>query len=359
MMGGWNTGSGASIHAEFIGREWIKKGVELSVFSFYDYSFHGKVFTKSPDKEESYVTRCFTKYGYPEPKLDTSAILEQDFEIFVVQDLGMLPISRLASIFPEIKKRARTVNIIHDGELSKKTGFFNFDWDHVVCFDTRYYEFLKKAYPENLLSIIPYPAAPLMRGNRIKARERLDLPQDKKIIFIFGQAAEKAARIYPVLNKLSEKYDIFLMVVSKIEKTINAFKDIASDIRFQLKIIEEAPGMNGLYEYLHSADCTIYNKRSEPVVVVASSIFQCLGSDCPVIALNSNFVDFFENEIIKYKDEYELESSIIDVFEKGDKYQKQQKALEEYLKNNSSSVVAGKFLELFKKLREENGLKKI
>ena len=29
MMGAWNTDSGASIHAELIGRSWIEKGIDL------------------------------------------------------------------------------------------------------------------------------------------------------------------------------------------------------------------------------------------------------------------------------------------------------------------------------------------
>ncbi|MFH1837069.1 MAG: hypothetical protein ABH862_03010 [Candidatus Omnitrophota bacterium] len=350
MMGAWNTASGAGVHAELIGREWVRKGIDLKVFSFYDYSFHGKVFTTPPDKEESYVVRCFTKYGYPHPQLDTEAILKEDFDIFVVEDLGMLPLKKLFSIYPEIRKRTKTVNIIHDGKLSEKSGFFDFDWDHVVCFDERYNGFLKKIYPEETISIIPYPAASLVRGDKIEARKKLGLPQKKKIIFVFGQTAEKAAAIYPVLNRLNKKYDMLLVTVAKVERTIEAFKNVASELKFDLEIIEEAPDIERLYDYLHASDCTVYNKSSDPLVVVGSSIFQCMGSGCPIIALDSNFVHTLDKEVIRYRDEYELERSIIDVFEKGEKYQDQQSAIEAYLQENSAEHIAGKFIELFEKL---------
>ena len=34
MMSAWNQDSGVSVHAELIGREWVKMGHRLSVFSF-------------------------------------------------------------------------------------------------------------------------------------------------------------------------------------------------------------------------------------------------------------------------------------------------------------------------------------
>jgi len=125
MMGAWNTDSGASIHAELIGREWVKMGIDLKVFTFYRHAFHGMAFTRKED--EDYVSRCFTVQGFPEPHMDTAPFLENDYDIFVAQDLGMLPREQLLDIFPYIKKKAKTINVIHDGELSTKPNFFKFD----------------------------------------------------------------------------------------------------------------------------------------------------------------------------------------------------------------------------------------
>lgn len=347
MMGAWNTDSGASIHAELVGRAWAEKGIDLKVFSFYRHSFHGTALTKKQDDEEDYVTRCFTVYGAPHPELDTKPILDADFDVFVVEDLGMLPMNQLLAIFPQIKKRAVTVNIIHDGALSEKPEFFKFDWDHNVCFDDRYYRFLKPAYPEGRLTRIPYPAAPYLPGDMKKAREELGLPQDKKIVLMFGAAAEHALNTTLVLDRLSKQYDIKLVVVTEVEKVLEDYGMILPRVNFDLEIIERSPDMDLLYKYLYASDCMIYNKHSKPVVVLASTVFQCLGSDCPIVSLDSNFVYNFHREILKYRNFYELEDNLIDIFEHGPKYQDHKEATRLYLKDYSAEPTADKFLRLF------------
>ncbi len=356
MMGAWNTDSGASIHAELVGRGWARKGIDLKVFSFYRHSFHGTVITKTPEEEEDYVKRCFTVYyesGFPEAELNPKPLLEEDYDIFVGQDIGMLPLKQLLKIFPEIKKKAKTINVIHDGALSKRPEFFELDWDQVVCFDDRYYDFLKEKYPEDKLTMIPYPCFPLKRGNMEKVREKLKLPKEKKIVFIFGAMSAYGSGITSMLDTLADKYDIKLIVCTRDEKALERFRPLQSKTKIDLVIIEKAPPMDKLYEYLYAADCLIYPKPSKAGVVVASTVFQCMGSGCPTIALDSNFVYPFNNEVLKYKDEHGFTENVVDVFEKGEKYQAQQAAIEKYLKENSSEAVAEKFIKLFEKMLKE------
>lgn len=354
MMSAWNSDSGASIHAELIGREWVRKGIDLKVFTFYKHAFHGMAHTKKED--EDYVTRCFTAYGFPNLEMETAALLDADYDIFVAQDLGMLPINHLLDIFPQIKKKAKTVNVIHDGALSKKPNFFKFEWDHVVCFDERYFSFLKGAYPEGIISIIPYPAHPLQPGDKMKAREELGLPLDKKIVLIFGQAAESALNTVVVLDRLvltNDKYDICLVVLTEIERVLSKFRHIQDRVKFDFRVIEQAPEIELLYKYLHAADCMIYNKHSSPVVVVGSSIYQCLGSKCPILVRNSNYMDPFGWEVVRHEHYYELEDNLVDVFEQGKKYKRQQQAVEDYLEDNAAEPTAEKFLRLFEDLLEK------
>jgi hypothetical protein len=61
-------------------------------------------------------------------------------------------------------------------------------------------------------------------------------------------------------------------------------------------------------------------------------------------------VDSFSREVIKHKNYYELEENLIDIFEKGKKYHMQQRALEDFLEENSARPTATKFLELFEDL---------
>ena len=350
MMGSWNTDSGASIHAELVGRAWVEMGIDLQVFSFYRHSFHGSALTVNATEEENYVKRCFTVYGVPKPEMDTRPLLEADYDIFVAQDLGMLPMTHLLDIFPEIKKKAKTVNVVHDGELSKKPEYFHFDWDHVVCFDRRYFDFLKNGYPEGIISMIPFPAYPYIPGDIQKAREELDLPRDKKIVLVFGGAADYSVNASLVLDRLAEKYDIMLLVVTEIEKVLEDFKRIQGKTGFEMKIIEHSPSMELLNKYLYASDCMFYNKPSMPIIVVSSTIFQCMGSGTPILALDSNFTDSFNREVIKHVNYYELEENLLDVFEKGEKYQKQQKAIAEYLEQHSAQKVAERYIRLFESL---------
>jgi hypothetical protein len=352
MMGAWNTDSGASIHAELIGRAWVEMGIDLKVFTFYRHSFHGTAITAKPREEEKYVSRCFTVYGAPHPEFDTKPILNADFDVFVVEDLGMLPMPQLLAIFPQIKKKAVTVNVIHDGDLSDKPEFFKFEWDHNVCFDSRYYDFLKVAYPEGKLSIIPYPAFPYRPFDMEKAREELGLPKDKKIVLLFGQAAEHAINTTLVLDRLAKKYDICMLLVTEVESVLEDYQGLIPRVDFDLKIIERSPDMDLLYKYLYASDCMIYNKHSRPTVVVGSTVFQCMGSGCPILSLDSNFVDSFHREVLKYHNFYELEDLLVDVFEKGPKYKQQQEAVKIYLDDYSDRPTAMKFVNLFETLQK-------
>jgi hypothetical protein len=350
MMGSWNTDSGASIHAELVGRAWKELGVDLKVFSFYRHSFHGTALTKTASEEEDYVTRCFTLYGVPNPDMKTKYILDEDYDIFVAQDLGMLPMAHLLDIFPEIKKKAKTVNVVHDGELSDKPEYFKFDWDHVVCFDQRYFDFLKHGYSEGKITIIPFPSNPYLPGDKMKAREDLGLPKDRKIALVFGGAADYSVNASLVLDRLAEKYDITLLVVTEIEKVLEDFRRIEGKTKYDLRIIEDSPEMELLNKYLYASDCMLYNKPSMPIIVVSSTIFQCMGAGTPILALDSNFTDSFNKEILKHVNYYELEENILDVFEEGHNYKMQQEAIRSYLEDYSSTRVAEMFLELFENL---------
>ena len=362
MAGSWNTDAGPSIHAEPIGKEWVKKGIDLEILSFYRHSFHGTTFTKTPEEEEKYVKRCFGVYDHLDVKIDPDPFLKDDYDIFVVQDLGMLPLPQLIKIYPAIKKKAKTVNIIHDGAPSDRPEFYKFDFDAVVCFDQRYKDFLKDNYPEEKIHIIPFPADTYKPGDKMKAREELGLPKDKKIVFTFGPASEFTMSIHGVLDRLTDKYDVLLVVATFNENIIRGYRDVKPNVKFDLKIIEKMLERDVLYKYLHAADCLVYNKGSMPCVVVASTIFQCMGSMCPILAYESNFIHTFNEEVIKYSNFYELEEDLADVFEEKVKYKNNQRAVVSYLEQNSAGPISEKFLGLFESLLKtggKNGLKKI
>lgn len=347
MMGAWNTDSGASIHAEFVGRGWKKLGHAVKVFSFYKHSFHG---TAIVGEDEDYVTRCFTVWNGPPPRLDPVPFLTSDFEFFVTQDLGMLPKDELGKIFHWIKKRAKTITVIHDGKLAEDPGFYQFDWDAIVCFDKRYKEFLARAYPEERIHIIPYPCRSLEPGDRRKAREELNLPQDKKIVFLFGPAAKNSLENIPAIIPLKDKYPVMLLVVTRDREGIKGFGELKANHQIEVELREESPDIHQLYKYLWAADALLLTKKPAGWVVISSTVFQCLGAGCPIVAFNSDFVELFDKELMKFSNHEQLKENLIDIFEQKSAVQATLKAAEKYVKANSGEEIAKKFLKFFENI---------
>lgn len=347
MMGAWNTDSGASLHAELIGRAWVEEGHELSVLTFYDYAFHG---TQIVGEDEDYVKRCFTVEGHSPPNLEPIPFLTIEYEVFVVQDLGMLPKDLLAKIFHRIKKKAKVVNVIHDGDLSRVPSFYQFEWDALVCFDQRYRNFLIKAYEPSKIHIIPYPCYPVMKGNKRAKREKLGLPEDSKIVFCFGPAARLVTEIVPSIAELGGDYPILLLVVTKHEGAIEQFRSLQESGILDIELRKEAPDMGRLYDYLHASDLLLINKKSIDRVVVSSTVFQCLGSGCPIIARDSNYVEYYDTEMMKYSTKEELQRHLRSVFDQTEEYRIAIKAAEDYVEKNSAQVVGRRYIELFNSL---------
>ncbi|MBC8499585.1 MAG: hypothetical protein H8D39_03555 [Candidatus Atribacteria bacterium] len=353
MMSAWNQDSGVSVHAELIGREWVNMGHRLSVFSFLKTDFHG---TAIVGEDEDYVSRCFTTSGAKRPFLNVQPILKADYDIFVTQDLGMLPQDELAKIFHLIKQRAKTVTIIHHNRLPTNPSFYQFDWDAIVCFDDRYHNFLSKGFSEEKLHLLPYPCYPKRCGDRFKAREKLDLPQDRHILLLFGQRAVKEHLVLlPILENISRSLPILLLVVSKRDLgQIKTFKGS----HLEILIRKEAPDIERLYTYLHASDILLYHRRAPSGVVVSSTTYQCLGSGCPILALNSNYFYNMDGAVITYTNFEEFEANLIEILNQGPRYLNWQRTLDDFLSRNSAVSVANQYIELFQFLLKKKVVKR-
>jgi hypothetical protein len=350
MMGAWNTDSGASIHTELIGRSFIELGHEILVYSFFKHSFHGTAFVS---EDEDYVTRCFTVFSEKNPQLLATPFLKNDYSFFVVEDLGMLPQDHLGKIFHWIKRKAKTINVIHDGNLKEDPSFYQFDWDAIVSFDKRYYDFLKLAYPEEIIHIIPYPCLPWHPGNKKKNRKKLGLPLDKKIILLFGPSSYYGVEKYHIIKEFEGDYPILILVVTKHKESLKNWQELKYKSRRDIiEIREETPSIGRLYEYLYASDLLLYNKPSKAgIVTVASTAFQCLGSGCPMVALKSSFVETLNDAVYQYKNDEEFKLCIASVFKKDRKYEEIIKNAEEYVEGNSAINVSKRFVKLFESLR--------
>lgn len=350
LMTRWNVPSGQASHAEPIGRAWLEMGHELKVFapSGMDLSLIYR-------RDEPFVQRCYIQDVWGERErsdffFDRRLFLEEDYEIFLVEMAAIMPKPELLEIFPRIKKKAKTVHVVHETALPSDPSWYKFDWDAIVCFDKRFKEFLVKAFPEAKISIIPFPCHPPEHGDMRKARKRLRLPLDKKIVFAYGaDSVHFHVGLLPIIAKLSKDYPILFLLLT--HHTEHPVPEMCSLPEFFL-VRDELPTEEQLYTYLHASDAYIYWGRvSIEGVGVSACVATCLGAGRPVLVPGyCNFFDLAGKEVIKYVDSQDLEQKLRGVFEGTQDVKESLAAAEEYAAKNSGRAVATQFIELFQKI---------
>jgi predicted nucleotidyltransferase len=343
MMSAWNTDSGVSIHAELIGKEWVKMGHELKVFSFIREDFHGDGFTNK--KDEDYVVRCFgtsMKTNY----LDPRPIVSSDYDVFVVQDLRVLPVENLSKIFPVIKKRAKAVvHVLHENHLPEEPWFYQFDWDAVVYFDKRQ-DFIKRIYKNSYY--IPFPCAPPRKGEKEQARKTLKLPLDKKILLIFTQRGYA-----PYLPDLPDSFlkDTLFLILGRKGEVADLLETYSKSPNILVKEEEVLP-WDEFDKYAFASDAIMFHKfRSRQHAVVSTTVFQLLGTGRPLLVpKHSDFFHPLKREVLKYGDHIELGRLVVDVFKGEERVRKSLDAAEKYVKKYSAKKIALNFIRLFKNI---------
>lgn len=353
MMTRWNVPSGQSSHAEPIGRAWLKMGHKLKVFAPA-----GMDLSLIYQKDEPFVRRCYMQDIWGERDrsdyfFGLRPFLEADYEIFLVEMAAIMPMPELLSIFPQIKRKAKTIHVVHETGLPQDPNWYKFDWDAIVCFDERYKEFLGKAFPQEKIAIIPFPCHPPAHGTKKAARKLLGLPLDKKIVFAYGaDSVYFHADLLPVMEKLSQEYPVlFLLLTHHTQTTVPELK--SKPRYFMLR--DEMPTDDRLYTYLHASDAYIYYGRvSIDGVGVSSCVTTCLGAGRPVLVPGyCNFFDPSGKEVIKYGDFDDLEQKLRAIFEGTKSVRESLVAAERYAARYSAHEIASQFIELFERVRGE------
>lgn len=346
MMSRWNIPCGVSIHAELVGRAWVEMGHKLDVLAPIEWENY------QSDVDEPFIKRC---YRLPKPNtvdgyfFDPEPFLNIDAQIFVVQNLEILPMKDLLKVYPIIRNRSKTVFVVHEGKPPKDPTFYKFEWDAIVCFDERYKRFLKNIFPEEKIFIIQYPCHPILHGNKIEARKKLNLPLDKKVIFNYGIGVYRHLHLLPTIKRVNERYPLVLLTMTHIPDWYELFEAVKSIYPF-IDLRKGDIPIKDLYTYLHASDALLVHKDSAEAVVVPSTAFLCLGSGCPILAYDTNFFEVFDQEVIKYS---ELELALTEVFEGSERVKKTLENAERFARMNSSFEIAKKFIELFEYLKEE------
>ncbi len=342
LLSRWNTACGVSLHAELIGREWVRMGHKLTVFAPNNIRPVGE--------DEEYVIRCFSDEGdhVTETFLDPEPFLTEDYEIFVAERIEWAPLKLLLEIFPKIRSRAKTVYVVHERKPPTNPIFYEFEWDAIVCFDERYEKQWSKLYPGKI-RIIPYPVPRIRRGNKFEARKRFRLPLDEFIIVSYGWAPKlHVFPILPYLRELAEKYSFKYLLLVDPEAS-----EALPNLPFMI-VRRERPPLDRIYDYLHAADLCLIHKQPEEVregeVVVSSSVLMCLGALTPIMTSDTEFVSFLNREVIKYRDPSEFKELLSKIIRRELDLNEVLKAAEEYAEKNSQTNVAREFLRLFDEL---------
>lgn len=347
MMCLWNAANGPSIHAELIGRAWVEMGHELKVFSP----------TSHPDarptyqQDEDYVTRHFrVDEIFPHTRaasFDPSSLLETEYDVFLAQNVERLPAEKLLEVFPEIKKKAVTVAVVHEGKAPEDPLYYKFEWDALVGFDERYREYLVKSFPAERIHIIGYPFHPFKPGDKPQAREKLGFGREEKIIFSFGFRPKEVLGVLPTLGEVADDFPLKYVIIANPESELGELPDIAEKYEFVELQVRPLP-LDELYTYLYASDVLLIHRESSKKykAVLSSTACQVLGSGCPILFRESNYVERHGDEIVKYRDLEEMKRKLVDLFHGRFDLGK----VEAFLKDHNSEAIAQRFLDLFRRL---------
>ncbi len=346
----WNAADGTSILAELIGREWVKH---------YDLTVFAPINDVKPVQgmtDDDYVIRCCNVQGTSlgQWTIDPKPFLEKDYDIFVLPRIEWIPLEELIKIYPKIKEKAKVIYVIHEVKLPENPIFWKFEWDAVVCFDERYKRMWKDVYPVEKIHMIPYPCNPVRRGDKNNARQELNLPLDKKIIFMFGWYPK--THIFPLLPHLAElkKHNDFVLLLMISREYLD--EELLKEMK-RYDFIEwrdEFPLTSKVDKYFHASDAYIFYKPKYEFksgqIMVSSSILSYLGTLAPILAIESPHIQLLGGAVMRFSNMEELKDKLVSVFEGKPMVNQTLKAAEEYVIRNSKEKVAQEYIMLFKKL---------
>ena len=351
----WHAADGTSVLAELIGRE-LAKECDLTVFAPIN-----DVKPVQGMTDEDFVVRCCSVQGTSSGKwnLDPKPFLEKDYDILIAQRIEWIPIEELLKIYPKIKEKAKVIYVIHEVQLPANPIFWKFEWDAVVCFDERYKQMWKEVYPEGRIHLIPYPCNPVRQGDKNRSRLELNLPLDKKIVFMYGWYPK--THIFPLvphLVELRKQYDfVLLLVIAREYVNEELLREIERHDLIEWR--DELPPPSRLDKYFHASDVHIwYKPRYEfkpGEIMVSSSVLSCLGTLTPILAIESPHIQPLGLSVMRFSDMEELKDRLIGVFEGKSIVNETLSLAEEYVSRNSAEKIAQEYMKLIEGLMSTSG----
>ncbi len=342
ILSRWNATCGISLHAQMIAQEFIKMGHYVRVFAPHIESANRWWHHRIIGEDEDFVVRC---YDEVDPKgeggrLEFEKILEEKFDLFIVESYASLPYGDVERLVKELRSRGTKVfAVIHEGRREDIKYSDMRIFDVIVVFDERFVNEMLQEY-RDIAWVIPYPCNPVRRSNRKFAEDGL-------IFFSFGrQPAGEYLDYIRALDYLSKKYDLTYWIV----RSDGYFPFNKRWIKLERRRLSE----DELYECLHRSDIHLIPKGKTNNVVVSSTLCQCLGALIPTVAPNTrHFETLPEYDGVKpaviYDDVDDLKAKLLRIVEDEDFRKRILKAAERFVEENKRDKIAKKFIDLFEK----------
>lgn len=298
----WNATCGVSFHAELLCRRLSSIGYDVVVFApklkSANLDWHHK---RIRIRDEKWVLRSYEETSeliYPEGRSVGEEILEEDYDVMIVEVYAGLPISELSKVFDKIRRKAKLIGVIHLAWRRDAPPMLKLRWDALTIFDRRYYDEILKGCDLSVvgkIEEIPYPFA-IVDGQGFRRPEEAE---GRFLFFSYGRQPEI-------------EYVDYLRAVREVYGGGDAaYYILRSDSRLAVNepwIIQEVdrPSLSKLYERLRGVDLHLLPKADTRGVVVSSTIAQSLYSGVPTIVPDTRYFETIpgsldEGPVVKYR----------------------------------------------------------
>ena len=351
IMGPWNDCCGIAVHARLVGQALLDMGHELVVFASRRERPVGRIPVDVED--EPFVRRNWDMYRYGDRIeddapldlfFDPAPMLEEDYEVLIVEKPCTTPLSKLVPIFGELKAKARVLAVMHEGRVPANRNLYRLRWDVATVFDGRFMELYGHLLNAGRVEVVPYPCHPVVEGDRKSARDALGLPDDGAIVMAFGLRARALWPIMPVLDGLAGRYDIRLLILVEHERFMPDALSLRARYGFVM-IRRGAPDFEGLYAYLHASDALLLHRPPADYVPVSSTVQLCLGALRPILCPDNNFFEIYGDAVLRYSGPDELEEKLKAVLE-GDGLEELIERAREFVLERDPISIAERLLSL-------------
>ena len=348
-MSRWNATCGASFHAELLCRRLSLMGYEVLVFApsleSANADWHHR---RIRVRDEGWVMRGYEEADelrYPYGGSVSREIIEEDYDVLIVEIYNRLPIAELEKISEKLRRKGRLIGVLHLAWRRDIPPILRIAWDALVIFDQRYYDELLSGQDLSRIGRIeeiPYPFAIV---EKVSPR-RIEEAEDKFLFFTYGRQPELEYIDYirGLREICMDGKSIYFVLRSDGKLPIN-----------EPWIIQKVdrPSLKRIHEYLRGADLHLIPKSDTRGVVISSTVNQSLYSGTPTIVPDTRY---FET-IPSYEDGGPLmKYRLGDLEDLGEKIRLLMKdegvrgdladRAREYARRMSDEVIARRFLEL-------------